>query len=164
MVENENKKETTNIRDGGGVTAAGRQSSGLVTSKVIETKWNVIPGATLRFFVGLALSGDLANEREKIAGLLPEEKTAALPAFRLNLLADIVEKEPEGFPDFPSGEMDTLPERVKSYFGQTDGRGRQPFQRLIESVIDEYWGWALPSPISSAYESVPTKPDISIKS
>lgn len=130
-------------------------------STVIEKEWSGLPGRVLRFPVCIAISSDLQAEREKAISLTTEERAAKLIDFRISLLCDILEGEPEGFPDFPKGTLDDLTARVKTYFNRKDRRGRRVFGLLIEEVVSSYWQWALPRPISSDSESSQNKTDTS---
>ena len=68
---------------------------GIAASKTIETSWEGLPGKILIFPVTLALSGEMASQREKTIGVAQKDRAELLLDFRVSLLSDILEDVPK---------------------------------------------------------------------
>jgi hypothetical protein len=133
----------------------------LAPSKTFTLFWAGIPGQVLRVPLGIALSDDLAREREELAVLSIDERLQKNPLYKVQMLADVLEGRPENFPGFPIYEIysditeeEFYKQEFVKYFSQRDSRGRRIFQRFIERLYNDYWDWALPNPIFPASESL----------
>lgn len=150
--------------------APSKEQVKLITSTVIKREWSVIPNKILCFPIVLGLSDTMTVARERMIALTGDERKEATEGFRVDLLADILEKAPymtdldgknvSTLPDYPvnaSGSIEEAERNAKTYFSKVDAKGRRVFSRVVEDIIDSYWTWATPRPISSASVSLPTK-------
>lgn len=150
------------------------EESPYVLGMTIERAWHVLPGRILRFPVRMYLSGEMLAKRERTIGLIGDERKTFLIDFRTRVLSDVLEREPEGFPDFPA-HVDVTPpggstvnstklsDRAYHFFNRRDKDGRLIFALLVQDVMQEYWDKAVPDPIKPASVSTPGERDTSTR-
>jgi hypothetical protein len=67
---------------------------GLTPTTIIERTWEGLSGAILHFPVSIALSGNMAAERENNTLLTPDQRAERLLDFRFKTLADVLTEAP----------------------------------------------------------------------
>lgn len=89
---------------------------------------------TMKFFFTLETVSAEVESRIAYLGLTKEEQEAKLPEYRVNRLALLMVRPPEGVPTFPDCKPEDLAETIKNFFG-----GTNPFKRKI--VADALIGY-----------------------
>ena len=125
------------------------------TDITVRLSWpNVYPGVEFVVTMDFALSETADRVRQDYLGKPGAERRETSPDHNLDMFCLLLNREPEGFGDFPAprGEYEDesarrkdLSERARAYFGERDERGDLVMAWFINNAMGTYWSSVLPS-------------------
>lgn len=117
----------------------------------IEVRHQWHPDVTFTFHFPKVLPQAAVEAEREFLGLSDAEREAESRHALINIIAQMLVREPEGFDDFPSSSAlptslvaRSLPERVRTYFNDTE-------KPELEAILVSVWRAYRAAAISSAY-------------